>query len=128
MASSIKNILSQFKTDIARPNRFDVNITRTGIIGDGRILTFRCETAEMPGRTLSTYDLKIGSNPVEKYPYHVTFNDLTLTFIVGDNMYEKAFFEEWIDDINLRSNWSYEYKDNYSSTRSEEHTSELQSH
>jgi hypothetical protein len=99
MPSNISDFMSSFTKDLARPNRFEViinlpaglkNNSQGGSLtpNDERLLRLRCETAELPSRTFTTAEQKFGSNPIEKYPYHTTFNDLTLTFIVSGDMQE----------------------------------------
>jgi hypothetical protein len=109
MAGNIRQFLSSFTKDLARPNRFEVFIP--GEVSER--LRFRCENAELPGKTFATAELKIGANPTEKYPYHVAFNDLNLTFIVSDDMIEKQFFEQWMEQINPSDTYNYEYRTTY---------------
>ena len=53
---SIVNFKSSFKNELARPNRFDVMMTVPSILDaeSSRILTYRCENAQLPGRTFAT--------------------------------------------------------------------------
>jgi hypothetical protein len=117
MASSINDFKSSFQSDLARPSRFDVNINTPLVllpyIGDAKRLVYRCDTAQLPGRTFATAEQKIGSNPIEKYPYLTTYNDIDLTFIVEDNMKQKLFFDRWLELINPSFNFNYQYKQNY---------------
>ena len=117
MAGSINDFKSSFTKDLARPNRFDVTINTPLIlipyISTAKNLTFRCENAQLPGRTFATAEQKIGSNPIEKYPYLTTYNDIDLTFIVSDNMSEKVFFDNWLELINPSYDFNYQYKSNY---------------
>jgi hypothetical protein len=62
---------------------------------------------------LATTEQKIGSNPVEKYPYLTTFNDIQLTFIVDDDMNQKVFFDAWLNFINPQYNYNFRYKGDY---------------
>jgi hypothetical protein len=62
---------------------------------------------------LATTEQKIGSNPVEKYPYLTTFNDIQLTFIVDDDMSQKVFFDAWLNFINPQYNYNFRYKGDY---------------
>lgn len=118
MPAKITNFLQSFKTDLARPNRYDVQIPIPAVLAPfylntARNLQFRCEATEMPGRTFVTADRKIGSAPVQKIPYQTTYNDLTMTFIVGDDMKERLFFDQWMEFINPTSNYNFTYKSNY---------------
>jgi len=116
MAGSISEFKSSFSTDVARPSRFDVEVPiPLGLVpylGISRKLKFRCESAELPSRSISTVPMKI-YGPVENYPYQTTFQDITLTFIVGDNMEEKLFFDAWLEWINPSLTYNFKFKGDY---------------
>ena len=118
MAGSINDFKASFQTDLARPNKFQVNIpvplTLIPYVSNAKNLVYRCENANLPGRNFATLEQKIGSNPVEKYPYLTTYNDLDLTFIVDDDMNQKVFFDAWMNFINPTYNYNYRYKGDYS--------------
>lgn len=118
MAGTINDFRSSFNTDVARPSRFDVSIPIPYFMltqfNNAKQLQMRCEAAELPGRTLATADRKIGSNPVQKYPYLSTYNDVNLTFVVSDDMSEKIFFDTWMEVINPSMNFNFKYRSDYS--------------
>lgn len=118
MPGSINEFKASFKKDIARPNKFDVNIpvplTLIPYVNNAKNLNYRCENANLPGRNMATTEQKIGSNPVEKYPYLSTFTDIDLTFIVDDDMNQKVFFDAWLNFVNPQYNYNFRYKENYS--------------
>ena len=108
--SNISNFINSFaKTDLARPSKFDVEITLPNKLTEvfswpkrnnmERVLTFRCETTQLPGKTFSTVEQKFGTNPIEKHAAMPVFNDIDMTFIVSDTMNEKYFFDAWFDWI-----------------------------
>lgn len=107
MAGTLTAFLASFTTDLARPSRFDVSIP------GAQFLTLRCDNAELPSRTFSTAEQKIGSNPIEKYPYHSNYNDASMTFIVSDSMVEKLFFDGWMEKVNPLSTFNFKYKNTY---------------
>ena len=117
MSGSINDFKSSFKTDIARPNRFDVTIpiplSLITYVSDARNLAFRCDSAQLPGRSFETTERKLGSAPTEKFPYHTNYQESTLTFILSDNMNEKLFFDAWLELMNPTSNFNFQYKSNY---------------
>ena len=121
MAGSISAFKSSFTRDLARPNRFDVYMFPPPGISDNYAVTassstqlmYRCEIAQLPGRTFATADQRT-YGPVEKYPYLTTYNDLDLTFIVSDDMREKILFDEWIELINPKTTNNFSYKEEYS--------------
>ena len=116
MAGSITDFKASFRTDLARPSRFDVNIPiPIGLLPYrqiSRTLMMRCENAELPGRSISTTTMKI-YGVEEKFPYQTTYNDISLTFIVGDDMAEKKFFDSWLNWINPTINYNLKYKADY---------------
>ena len=118
MAGSINDFKASFRKDLARPNKFQVNIpvplTLIPYVNNAKSLVYRCENASLPGRTFATTEQKIGSNPVEKYPYLSTFNDIDLTFIIDDDMSQKVFFDAWMNFINPQYNYNFRYKGDYS--------------
>jgi hypothetical protein len=120
MTRSINEFKSSFTKDLARANRFDVNIpiplTLIPYIKSAKNLVYRCENANLPGRTLLTIEQKIGSNPVEKYPYLTGYNDIDLTFIVDGDMQQKIFFDAWMNYINPTYNYNFRYKGDYATT------------
>jgi len=117
MAGSINEFKSSFTKDLARANRFDVNIpiplTLIPYIKSAKNLVYRCENANLPGRSLMTMEQKIGSNPIEKYPYMTSYNDIDLTFIVDGDMNQKVFFDAWLNYINPTYNYNFRYKSDY---------------
>jgi hypothetical protein len=117
MPGSISEFQSSFKKDIARPNKFQVDIpiplTLLPYIQSSRNLSFRCEAAQLPGRTFATLEQRIGSNPIEKFPYETTYNDIDLTFIVDDDMNQKVFFDAWMNYMNPTYNYNHRYKSDY---------------
>lgn len=105
----INDFRANFINDLARPNRFDVQIMRDA----NRILQFSCETAELPGKTLITHDQRIYGT-IEKFPYQHSYNDVNLTFIVSENMREKQFFDDWLNSIgSYNNNFNFNYKNTY---------------
>jgi hypothetical protein len=116
MAGNINDFKSSFNKDIARTNKFDVNINVPIVmlpyISDAKSLKYRCENANLPGRTLATTEQKT-YGPIEKYPYLSTYNDMDLTFIVDDDMKQKLFFDGWLNYINPQYNNNLRYKGDY---------------
>jgi hypothetical protein len=119
MAGNINDFKSTFTKDVARTNRFDVNIpvplTLIPYVASAKSLTYRCENAQLPGRTFATTEQRT-YGPIEKYPYLNTYNDLDLTFIVDDDMNQKVFFDAWMNYINPLYNNNMRYKGDYATT------------
>ena len=64
-----------------------------------RYLALQCESAELPGRTLQTADVKI-YGPTFKVPYQSQYGDTTLTFLCTNEFYERKLFDRWIEAIH----------------------------
>jgi hypothetical protein len=115
---NISSFKSSFVTDLARPNRFDVVMPIPPVIdpeATARLLSYRCENAQLPGRTFSTTEQKT-YGPIEKFPYLTGYTDLDLTFIVSDDMIEKYVFDTWLEAINPTATNDFAYKSDYSTT------------
>jgi hypothetical protein len=119
MSRTLNDFKTSFSGDLARNNRFDVEIpiplTLIPYVKSARNLTYRCETANLPGRSLATMEQKT-YGPVEKHPYLSTYNDIDLTFIVDGDMQEKILFDAWLNYINPTYNYNMRYKENYATT------------
>lgn len=106
--------ISNFKTAIGKPVRpnlfrailrgWDSNEVLTATmdqygVSDIDDFVFRCEKAELPGRSIATSDDTGGGGPALKLPYDVTYSDLQISVICSADMKERVFFESWIDSI-----------------------------
>ena len=110
---SISNLRTKLGT-LARPNNFKVSLSlaSSGVsrtpakdvddmpwIGSiDKTFEFRCEKADLPGRTLATTDDSMSGTSV-KLPYDMTYNDIPLSIICSIDMKERKFFEQWMDFI-----------------------------
>lgn len=110
---SISNLRTKLGT-LARPNNFKVSLylassgtsrTATQDVDDmpwigsiDKTFEFRCEKADLPGRTLATTDDSMSGTSV-KLPYDMTYNDIQLSIICSTDMLERKFFEQWMDFI-----------------------------
>ena len=72
--------------------------SRTSNSSLSRYLALQCESAELPGRTLATADVKI-YGPIFKVPYQTQYGDTTLTFLCTNDFYERKLFDRWMDAI-----------------------------
>ena len=66
--------------------------------GMSRYLALQCESAELPGKTLQTADVKI-YGPIFKVPYNVQYADTSLTFLCTNEFYERKLFDRWMEAI-----------------------------
>ena len=73
--------------------------SRTSNSSLSRYLALQCETAELPGRTLATADVKV-YGPTFKVPYQSQYNDINLGFLCTNEFYERKLFDRWIEAIH----------------------------
>lgn len=98
MAGSISDFLASLsKTGVSKTSHFDVLLTAADQ-DMGRVLAFRCEAAEIPGRQLATIDNKI-YGPVYKTPIQSVYAEMTMRFIETARLDIRVFFENWMNSI-----------------------------
>lgn len=100
---------------LARTNRFRVTFTTPTITGnseDYRQISLNCESAELPGRDLTTTDTRI-YGPTFKTPYMTNYNDISFTFLCDASLVEKRVFDEWMSAINPQNTFDFEYRESY---------------
>lgn len=73
--------------------------SRTSNSSLSRYLSLQCESAELPGKTLQTADVKI-YGPTFKVPYQSMYGDTTLTFMCTNEFYERKLFDRWMESIH----------------------------
>jgi hypothetical protein len=81
---------------------FDTNSDASGMTTSNpsitRYLALQCESAELPGKTLATADVKI-YGPIFKVPYQTQYNDTALNFLCTNDFYERKLFDRWMEAI-----------------------------
>ena len=130
MSFNIQNMIAAVqKTGIAKTGHFEVQITGPGDTNVEREMMYRAEEVEIPGRSLSTIENRFtGIGPVNKVPYDSVYGDLSIGFMLSEDMREKEYFEEWQDRMvrtgafedsqgpRALSKYGVRYFDNYAGT------------
>jgi hypothetical protein len=103
--------ISDFKSNlggILRPNLFVAKFNKLpnklsgySEAGINNTFAFRCERAELPGKSIATID-DVHSGTTTKLAYDLVYSDITLTIIASQDMKERELFEEWMDSIVIR--------------------------
>jgi hypothetical protein len=105
--------------DFAKTSRFEVRISTPNGLGiDARDLRFQCETTELPGYNLNTVEGRYYGVP-QPVASVASFADITLTFICAGDLWEKKFFDQWMNYIAPINNYNLSYKDSYVSPKIE---------
>jgi hypothetical protein len=111
----LNNFLSEFHSEngYALPSRYEVIITSPAP-GDARKVSMRCESLELPGRSLNT---SLDSNMYGIAPEIVdgiTFGGtLSMTFQASSDLEERVFFESWQEEAWDRGTWNVKYYKDY---------------
>ena len=126
MAFNVNDFRSQLVGDGARPNLFQVTLTFPTFTQNGSAAgaktTFMAKAAQLPGSTIGQITTHYFGREM-KFAGNRTFADWTLQIINDEDFVIRNAMESWMNAMN--SNVS-NIRD--SAARSEEHTSELQSH
>lgn len=102
MAFSVDQFRQHFAKhgEFAKPSKFKVTIFRSNVsdVNIARGLSFQCETTELPGYTLNTSEAKV-YGPSWHVATTPTYTDLSLTFLCASDMWEKKYFDDWMQTI-----------------------------
>lgn len=96
--SIFNDVSDAINTTFGRQGQKD-EYSRTSNSSLSRYLALQCETAELPGKTLQTADVKI-YGPTFKVPYQTQYSDTTLTFLCTNEFYERKLFDRWMEAIH----------------------------
>jgi hypothetical protein len=77
-----------------------------------RDLLYLCESTELPGRGLSSLDVRY-YGPKFKIPFQTEYEDVNMSFICRSDSQERRFFDDWMDIINPINSYDFNYKDDY---------------
>ena len=72
-----------------------------------------CSATELPGRTFMTQDKREYPQKIENVPYMEAPGEMTMKFILGRDMFEYFFFQQWANDIINRNTNLLNYYDEY---------------
>jgi hypothetical protein len=98
MTFSVQELNSSLeKTGVAKASHFEVQCSAPSNLVDlERDMMYRADTAEIPGRSLATFEHKFGNQgPITKLPYGQVFTDMTVSFLLSEDLREKQYFEIW---------------------------------
>jgi hypothetical protein len=76
-------------------------------------LNLAVESTAMPGRSIATATYKI-AGPKREMPYELLYNnEIQMVFRVGEDMFEKLVFEDWMNRVAPYSNGFINYYNSY---------------
>lgn len=83
------------------------------LINDPRDISFLCQKATLPGRSISTWEYTTVGHQ-QKFPYTILESELSMEFIVTNDFYIRKMFESWMDGIYNPNKHRVGLRDNYS--------------
>tara|TARA_B100000929_G_C15466737_1_gene406443 strand:- start:599 stop:1360 length:762 start_codon:yes stop_codon:yes gene_type:complete len=94
----ISAVIGQFNTGFAKPNLFEVDITRVGVKKENQA-KFRmgCFQAQLPGTNIATTDPR--DIAFRSSAYQKIYSDVILGFYCSGDLKELNFFQDWMNDI-----------------------------
>ena len=127
----LNDVLAGFRSNegYAQPNRYEVLIMGPGNRGGGglenayrglhrqsnsRNISLRCESVNLPGRTLSTSTDSNIYGPTRDIVEGVTYaEDITCVFQSSSGLDERVFFENWQKQAFNQETWNVGYYNDY---------------
>jgi len=111
----LNDFLSEFhdKNGYALPSRYEVIITSPAE-GNARKVSMRCETIDLPGRSLNTSPDSNMYGIAPEIVDGITFGGtLAMTFQASSDLEERVFFESWQEMAWDRGTWNVKYYKDY---------------
>ena len=97
----------------ARTNFFAVTFNGPASISpDPVIINALCETAQLPGRAITTFEHGMTRHAIKR-PYGYINDDVTLTFYVTNDFYIKKIWEAWLNSVVNDIDDKVGYRDDY---------------
>jgi hypothetical protein len=96
----------------ARPTRYYFEIEGLGWPQNERLVR-NCQSMSLPGRALQTQPLKIYGPPMELAYESNYANEIQMTFRVGEDYFERDFFEGWMGSVYSPMTADLLYPDSY---------------
>lgn len=125
MGFNVNDMVSSLnKSGFAKPSHFEVFIQGGADLDTERELSYRAESVDIPGRSIASVEHKFQNyGPVNKVAYGSIYGDITVQFLVSQDMREKEYFEIWQDKMvgtgafaDGQAQFNTKYFDNYAGT------------
>jgi len=99
ITSNVSSFLQVVKQGV-RPNMFQVDISFPETIdADNTLVTYMCKSAVLPASNIGVIEVPFRGRTV-KIAGDRTFDNWSATFINDKEMKSRAYFEQWLNEIN----------------------------
>ena len=101
MPFNVNDIVSSINTSgVAKASHFDIFIHGAGDAETERDMQYRADATELPGRGISTAEHSFNNyGPINKVAYGQTYGDVSISFLLSEDIREKEYFEIWQDQM-----------------------------
>jgi hypothetical protein len=89
---------NRFRVEFSLPPALAASKNTYNYVGDLRTVLLYCDSAALPGMTISTQPSRIYGE-IREMPYERLFDNISLSFYVDNAMDSKALFDSWINSI-----------------------------
>lgn len=108
----VKSTIGNHK-GFARNNFFAVTFNGpAGITPDAYVVNVLCEAAQLPGRSISTFEHGMTTQAIKR-PYGFINDDVQLTFYVTNDFYIKKLWEAWMNTVINDRTYTINYRDEF---------------
>ena len=99
ITSNVSSFLQVVKQGV-RPNMFQVDISFPGSVdADQTLVSYMCKSAVLPASNIGVIEVPFRGRTV-KIAGDRTFDNWSATFINDKEMKSRAYFEQWLNQIN----------------------------
>ena len=99
ITSNVSSFLQEVKQGV-RPNMFQVDISFPGSVeADQTLVSYMCKSAVLPASNIGVIEVPFRGRTV-KIAGDRTFDNWSATFINDKEMKSRAYFEQWLNQIN----------------------------
>ena len=99
ITSNVSSFLQVVKQGV-RPNMFQVDIAFPDTVdADGQLVSYMCKSAVLPAANIGVIEVPFRGRTV-KIAGDRTFDNWSATFINDKEMKSRAYFEQWLNQIN----------------------------
>jgi hypothetical protein len=97
---------------LSYPFKYEISFSAVDPMSNLR-LAVSCESVTMPGKTISTQEIKT-HGPVDEMPYEVSYSgDVEVMFKLAGDYFERNIFEKWQNKVVDPKTNNLGYKDSY---------------
>ena len=103
---------NRYRVEFSLPPALAASKNTYNYVGDLRTVLLYCDSAQLPGMSVSTQQSRIYGE-FREMPYERLFDNINLTFYVDNTMDSKALWDAWINSIQDPVTRQFNYYNDY---------------